>query len=429
MIKINRFELENVKKIKAVTLSPSENGLTVIGGKNGQGKTSVLDAIAWALGGARFAPDEPMREGSVLPPKLRIKLSNGLVVERSGKNSALKVTDENGNKGGQQLLDEFVEELALNLPKFMNANDKEKADILLRIIGIGDELVKLELEEKELYNRRRAIGQIADQKKKHAKEMFLWEGVPKEPISASELIREQQDILAQNGENARKRENVNRIREKGERLEERIMKLRTELEQAKAEHEAVLSELEIAQMTAAELEDRSTAEIEKSLADIEAINIKVRENLDRQRAEDEALEYGRQYDDLTKKIDDVRKAKTELLNKTEMPLDGLSVDDGKLTYNGYSWDGMSGAEQLKVAAAIVRKLKPECGFVLMDKLEQMDADTLREFGAWLEENNLQAIATRVSTGGECSIIIEDGEGIAAKKEEPKTNVKWKEGRF
>lgn len=89
MIKINRFELENVKKIKAVTLSPSENGLTVIGGKNGQGKTSVLDAIAWALGGARFAPDEPMREGSVLPPKLRIKLSNGLVVERSGKNSAL----------------------------------------------------------------------------------------------------------------------------------------------------------------------------------------------------------------------------------------------------------------------------------------------------------------------------------------------------
>ena len=69
---------------------------------------------------------------------------------------------------------------------------------------------------------------------------------------------------------------------------------------------------------------------------------------------------------------------------------------------------MSGSEQLKVSTAIVRKLNPECGFVLLDKLEQMDADSLNEFGAWLESEGLQAIATRVSTGGECSVIIEDG---------------------
>jgi hypothetical protein len=61
-----------------------------------------------------------------------------------------------------------------------------------------------------------------------------------------------------------------------------------------------------------------------------------------------------------------------------------------------------------VATAIVRKLKPECGFVLIDKLEQMDKQTLEEFGAWLEREGLQAIATRVSTGEECAIIIEDG---------------------
>ena len=69
---------------------------------------------------------------------------------------------------------------------------------------------------------------------------------------------------------------------------------------------------------------------------------------------------------------------------------------------------MSGSEQLKVSTAIVRKLKPKCGFVLLDKLEQMDLATLQEFGAWLESEGLQAIATRVSTGGECSVIIEDG---------------------
>ena len=69
---------------------------------------------------------------------------------------------------------------------------------------------------------------------------------------------------------------------------------------------------------------------------------------------------------------------------------------------------MSGSDQLKVSTAIVRKLKPQCGFVLLDKLEQMDMNTLNEFSQWLQQEGLQAIATRVSTGDECSIIIEDG---------------------
>ena len=69
---------------------------------------------------------------------------------------------------------------------------------------------------------------------------------------------------------------------------------------------------------------------------------------------------------------------------------------------------MSGAEQLRAATAIVRAAKPQYGFVLIDKLEQMDLDTLRDFGAWLESQGLQAIATRVSTGGECTVLIEDG---------------------
>jgi hypothetical protein len=77
---------------------------------------------------------------------------------------------------------------------------------------------------------------------------------------------------------------------------------------------------------------------------------------------------------------------------------------------------MSGAEQLIVSASIVRRLNPECGFVLLDKLEQLDLDTLNRFGEWLEKEGLQAIATRVSTGDECSIIIEDG---IVQTDEPK----------
>ena len=126
-VKINSLEIENVKRVRAVKIVPTQNGLTVLGGRNNQGKTSILDSIAWVLGGNRFRPSNPQREGSVIPPTLKVTLNNGIVVERKGKNNDLKVTDPSGQKAGQQLLDSFVEQLALDLPKFMASSGKEKA--------------------------------------------------------------------------------------------------------------------------------------------------------------------------------------------------------------------------------------------------------------------------------------------------------------
>ena len=253
-VKINSLEFENVKRIKAVKLEPSANGLTVIGGKNGQGKTSVLDTIAWVLGGNKFKPSEPHREGSVLPPSLRIVLDNGLVVERKGKNSDLKVIDPSGNKSGQQLLNEFISVLALNLPDFMNSSSKEKANTLLQIIGVGDKLFELERKEAEIYNRRHTIGQIADQKEKFAKELPNYPDAPNEIVSASELIRQQQEILAQNGENQRKRQHLAEI-------ENRANTLSAEIEKLQAELTTVLADLEIARKSAMFLKDESTEEL------------------------------------------------------------------------------------------------------------------------------------------------------------------------
>ena len=426
-IKINKLELENVKKIKAVALTPSANGLTIIGGNNGQGKTSVLDAICWALGGNKYKPSNPQNDASVIPPNLNITLSNGLVVERTGKNSTLKVTDPNGNKGGQQLLDEFIEQLAIDLPKFMESSSKDKANTLLQIIGVGDKLALLEKEEKELYNERLAIGRIADQKKKFAKEQEYYQDAPKDLVSPSELIQKQQEILAKNGENQRKRENVARIEQDVAFFTKEVNSLKIQLENKQKQLNESLADLEIAKKDAVDLIDESTEELEQSIANIDEINRKVRANLDKEKAEDEAREYERQYESLTCKITEVRDSKTELLKGAQLPLEGLSVEDGELTYNNQKWDNMSGAERLKVSTAIVRKLNPKCGFVLLDKLECMDMDTLNEFGRWLEQEGLQAIATRVSTGDECSIIIEDGYVKEEKAKEPTTT--WKAGEF
>lgn len=421
-MKINKLEIENVKRIKAVKVEPKANGLTVIGGNNNQGKTSVLDSIAWALGGERYKPSQATREGSVIPPTLHIVMNNGLVVERKGKNSALKVTDPNGQKAGQQLLNEFVEQLALDLPKFMEASSAEKAKILLQIIGVGPQLTQLEQQEKELYQERLYIGRTADQKEKFAKEQPYYTEAPKDLISASELIRQQQEILARNGENQRKREQLHQLEQRYQRINEQMANLL-------AEQKKVESDLEIARKSALDLHDESTEELEQNISNIEEINRKVRANLDKEKAEDDAKTYRDQYNSLTKDLEDVRDKKAELLNAAELPLPELSVREGELIYKGQKWDNMSGSDRLKVSTAIVRKLNPNCGFVLLDKLEQMDMKSLQEFGEWLEAEGLQAIATRVSTGDECSIIIEDGYVVGQKIPEEPEKKEWKAGTF
>ena len=200
-------------------------------------------------------------------------------------------------------------------------------------------------------------------------------------------------------------------------------------QQKQAQLEQMQQDLETARMSAEDLHDESTAQIEQDLENIEAINIKVRANFDRERAEQDAQLYQEQYDGLTADLERTRQAKIDLLNGAALPLEGLSVENGELTYKGKKWDGMSGSDQLKVATAIVRALNPKCGFVLLDKLEQMDLITLNEFGAWLESQNLQAIATRVSTGSECTIIIEDGQIAGQALPEITAPNNWKAGVF
>ena len=407
-VKITALEAENVKRIKAVALTPAPTGLTLVGGNNNQGKTSVLDALAWALGGEKFRPAAAQRDGAVAPAHLRVVLSNGVVVERKGKNSNLTVTDPTGRRSGQQLLNAFIEPLALDLPRFMEASDKEKADILLRIIGIGNELHIRDMEIKSIYDKRTFTGQLAQQKKHFADELISYPDAPEQPLSASDLIRQQQEILARNGENQRKRSQLSQLESKSQTLAQRREQLEAELARLTEEQTALPPDLYAARKSAEDLLDESTAELETSIQSIEETNRKVRANLEKARAEDEAKHYAEEYGRLTEAIAQKRKERLDLLNGADLPLPELSVEDGALTYKGKRWRDMSGSDQLRVAAAIVRRLNPDCGFVLLDKLEQMDMTTLEEFGRWLEAEGLQAIATRVSTGSECQIIIEDG---------------------
>lgn len=425
-IKITRLELENVKRIKAIALEPGQDGLTIIGGKNGEGKTSVLDSIAWALGGEKKRPSNAYRDGSALPPEIRITLNNGLVVERKGKNSTLSVTDPEGKRAGQALLDSFITELALDVPKFLKQTDKEKAETLLHVIGLDHEVALSEKQEKDAFDKRTVINRMLKEKVSAAEAMPEYPGVPEDYLDPAELVRKQQDILSKNVENARLRLSVDHLRKDRDILLNEISRIEETLGQKHHDLKVLKEKLLKAEETALEAIDEPTDEIEQQIDDFAEINRKIRANKDKRKAEAEAKALEDEATHLTDDVNRLRNERMNLLKNADLPLPELSVENGKLTYRGVNWDCMSASEQLMVATAIVRRLKPQCGFVLLDKLEQLDRDTLARFGNWLTEEGLQVIATRVTTDiNDCTILIEDGR-VAETKETKKTEIKkWK----
>lgn len=429
-VKITSLEVENVKRVVAVSLDCTGQSLTVIGGNNGDGKTSVLDSIMWALGGDRFKPTNPVHQGAD-GVYIKVTLDNGVTVERKGVNGALKVTSGTG-KGGQSLLNEFVNTFALNLPKFMNAPAVEKSKMLLDVFpGLGAELNRLNQEAKRIFDERHAIGQVADRKAKYAEELPFDFEAPAELLSGAEMAKRMQEALAVNGRNQAQRNSVKQLEDqvksmtyRVESTQKRVRDLEKSLEEARAELNRVtvdqlhaVDQLNISKVSASQLKDEDVTAVQKELENIDALNARCRANESKRNAEAEAAELKAQYNEATTKLEEVRRKRIELLAGVQMPLAGLSLDEeGQLIYRGQPWDCMSGAEQLRVSAAICAAVNPKCGFVLLDKLEAMDVDSLREFGDWLAERNMQAIGTRVSKGDECSIVIEDGNVLETKEE-------------
>jgi hypothetical protein len=419
-VKIMTFLVENVKRVQLVSCAPSADGLTVIGGRCGEGKTSNLDAIAWTLGGDKFKPTDPVHEGAD-QAYTKVTLSNGLIVERAGKNGSLKVS---GSKGGQNLLNEFVSELALDLPRFMDARGTERSNMLLACFpGLGPKITKYNADIKRAYDERTALGRVADMKAKHAKDLPFVDGVPEAPLSGTEMMEKLQAAMAVNAEHANTRRNAVKVKADLERatadakrawariaeLKRQVAEAEEAWERANATEQGYLKALVSADAAAANLVDEDMTAVKAQLAEIDTINAKVRQNLEKHHAEDEAQTLQEQYKGATAAIEAMRAERLKLLAGVAMPLPELSIDeDGELIYRDRKWDCMSHSEQLRVSVAICAQVKPACGFVLLDKLEALDVQTMQDFGEWLAGKGLQCIATRVSTGDECSLIIEDG---------------------
>lgn len=415
-IKIIQFQGTKVKRLEAVNITFKEDGTTIIGGANAQGKTSVLDIIMSLVKGTKYKPSDPIKDGAEVG-EAKITLNNGVVIHRkfNGNRSTLKVSGCTGQE--QTFLNELFGEHALDVREFMSAKDKSK--ILMKICGL--DFTDIDAEYKRLYDERTLANREEARVRSHVASLHRYDNVPDEEVNTAELLANVREIERERSakvtayDRATSQYNVNadsvvELSDERDRLMKRLKQLdEKEIPEAKARANSCKEESARLRkdIESADYDDQIEL-IEGKIANAEETNTKIRANKEYyaafQRQEDAICEAARLDEDVKSN----REQKKRMLQETRFPLAGLTIHEGEMRYKDRAWDGLSTAEQFMVATSIQAALKPDAPIVLLDHMEAFDEKTLSKFSQWCEQKGYQVIGTRVSTGNECDVIIHDG---------------------
>jgi len=390
-MRIVQLKANNFKRLVAVEITP-DGDLVLLSGKNDAGKSSVLDAIWAALGGAAACPVKPIREGTE-KGEVRLVLDNGLVVERTftAKGTYLKVTADDGAKQytkPQDMLDALVGKIAFDPLAFARKKPKEQIEELLKVVDIGIDLEQHELERRALYDKRADANRDVKRLEGALAGQPHYDDAPAALVSAGDLAGE---LTAAEKSNAERLRTVKRIGQ----IEDQIRELRTEQES-------------LTEQLAKHAELIDVGILKARLATVEVDNEKVRAN--------------ERYDELAGGLKGARAAaahldadlkahdekKEEALGRAEFPVPGLSFNDEGVLYNGIPFAQCSSSEQLKVAVAIAMTANPDLRVIQIREGSLLDRESLDVIAELAGANDYQVWAEVVDESGNLGVVIEDG---------------------
>jgi len=406
---IVRLTAENVKRLKAVEIAPDGN-LVVLSGRNGQGKTSVLDAITYALGGKGAVCAEPIRRGQ---ESAEIVCDLGdLVVKRrftAGGGTTLEVTSREGLRfpSPQSMLDKLVGELTFDPLAFARQSAKDQVETLQRLLGLdfseADREAELAYNERTLVNRelKAAEARLKAMPPMHA-------GTPKEPVNPGDLAGELQRANQHNSENERARHSVRRGADGIAAMEQNAQRLRAELQRVEAAIGAAIVEQQALEARVATLADIDTAPILQRMRDADAVNQRVRANQQRAEVEKEVAAKSAKSNELTDRIDEIQQWKSSEVASAKMPVAGLGLSYEGVTLNGLPLSQASAAEQLRVSVAIGIAMNPRLRVLLIRDASLLDKQSLALVAEMAKAANAQVWLERVEDDSATAVVIEDG---------------------
>lgn len=429
MSKIIKLTSQNVKRLSAIEITPDGN-VVVIGGRNGQGKSSVLDSIMYALGGKDKLPQKPVREGQD-GAEITVDLGD-LIVKRTftaAGGTNLVVSNKEGAKfpSPQSILDKLVGTLSFD-PLDFARNADGQAETLRRMVGL--DFAAMDADYEAAYNERtvvnREVKAIAAQVS--AKPLFL--GVPDEEVKIADILSEQQEASNQNAANAKSRAGVDELvagiakQEKAvldlddliisklaaiQEIQKGIKTMEENKAAIAAEIPVLKSNLERRKKFIGTLTDIDLAPFKTKAETAEETNGRIRSNKARANLVEQQKQKQAKSDALTAKLDGIEAAKQKAITEAKYPIPGLSFDkEGNVLYNGIPFSQASSADQTKVSIAIGLALNPTLRVLLIRDGSLLDEDSLAMVADIAAKNDAQVWMERVSTGGEVSVIIEDG---------------------
>jgi DNA repair exonuclease SbcCD ATPase subunit len=433
-VKIIELTAENIKRIKAVTIRPDDN-LVQITGKNGQGKTSVLDSIWWALEGANHIQAEPIRSGTDTA-MIRLDLGTLKITRKFRRTEEGKITTsivvENAEgarfQSPQKIIDDLLGALAMDPLEFTRMAAKDQVNTLKRFVPDFD-FAATEHARKQAFDKRTDVNRRAKELRANASAIQVAEGTPTEPVDESALIDQMQAGAAHNSaiEEAktkllREEQAILSARREADDLMNKAVTLRKQADEAEAAakiRDKVADDASTA-LTAAAAAVPAVIDItgiREQIGKAKTVNAEVAKlkrlqsvNIDANAAEKEAAA-------LTNKIEDLDAAKVKAVADAKMPIPGLSLSDEAVILNGVPFNQASDAEQLRTSIAMAMAMNPKLRVIRVRDGSLLDSDAMTILAEMAAANDFQIWVERVDGSGKVGFVIEDGE----IKEDSETN--------
>lgn len=412
-LKIVKLSASNVKRIRAVAIEP-DGAIVEIAGNNGNGKSSVLDAIAMTLEGRRAAVPMPVRKGA---DAAKAVLDLGEIVVTSTwkgeERTSLRIETKDGAtlKSPQAVLDAIVGPIAFDPMRFSQSKPKERRDDFLKLVGF--DLEAFEARRRTVFdNRTDANRRLRDTEGALAALVPPPDGLEAE-VSVSDLIDKLRQVTQANAEVAEQQRKVEMFGRDYTLQQSRVEALREQLVVAEAE----LKRIEAAGKAAHEALGRMTIypvdDLRQQIATAEEVNRGVRER-NGQREQHRVLserysKHAAESVALTAELDRIDAEKAQALAAAPVPIPGLGADADDITLNGVPFPQLATSEQLSIAMALAMNANPRLRVVLLRDGSLLDKNTMRWLRGWAEQHDVQVWVETVGEGDEGAWVIEDGE--------------------
>lgn len=420
-MKIIRFRAENIMRLRVVEITPSGD-IVVLGGKNRAGKTSVLDSIMMALGGARTMCDRPIRKGT---KQAEVELDLGeLVVKRTftKKGTTLKVTGKDGTAlaSPQAVLDKLTGLLTFDPLQFTKQAPKTQLETLKSIAGL--DFTDLRAKRDVAYTQRTAVNRDVVQAASIRDGLASYPDAPAELVSVDELTAEHKKRQTINGIKATAQRVLDDLRTKQEtfstraseahdratELAEAARRVEEDAKVALKEAERIESHCNEAAEKVAAMPEANEDEIVQQLAAASETNRRVTANTQHAEATARCKTLSKQSDNLTGELERIDEQKAQAIAEAKLPVDGLGLDEEQVLLGGLPFSQASSAEQLHASVAIAAAMNPELKIMLIRDGSLMDSDSLKLLCELSAKHECQVWIERVGEGEECQVIIEDG---------------------